>query len=77
MADKEFKYFKKWYKSQENRFHCGHFGDEDKAFASFCEGIEFERKRNLTPAAPDSEGRAIYCGVCGYIHIPGTKCPST
>jgi len=61
MDDLEYKYFKKWYKSQERRFHCGHFSPEDEACAGFYKGIEFERERHLTPAAPDAEGQCENC----------------
>ena len=39
--DKEYQYFIKWWTEQERRFHCGCFGDSDKGYASFLEGMKF------------------------------------
>jgi len=37
----------------------------------------FSEDAVLTPAAPDSEEPATYCGGCGYTHREDEPCPTT
>lgn len=51
---------------------------EDDPFGPYnVVSIELEGMPPNNAIHSDGEGRAVYCGGCGYTHALGTKCPTT
>jgi hypothetical protein len=42
--DKKYDYFDKWFKNEQDVFHCGQYDDKQIAFSAFLQGIGFSEK---------------------------------
>jgi hypothetical protein len=58
--DKEYEYFKKWWKSKQEFWHSNMFSDRDIAYSAFLKGRKYTSQ---SIHAPDTD--MVRCAVCG------------
>jgi len=70
--DKEYEYFKKWWKSKQEFWHSNMFSDRDMAYSAFLKGREYASQ---SVHAPDANYRCDSCGkVMAYNFRVCDKC---